>query len=40
MKINVLVCCPDGSQSMEQREVPDDYLTVKEEPADEQQQNV
>jgi hypothetical protein len=36
--INVLVCRPDGSQSMEQREVADDYLAVKEEPTDEQQQ--
>ncbi len=29
MKIKVLVCGWDGSQRVEEREVPDDYLTVQ-----------
>lgn len=27
MTINVLVCRPDGTQTMEPREVPEDWLT-------------
>jgi hypothetical protein len=27
MTINVLICRPDGSQELAQREVPDDYMT-------------
>ena len=30
MIIEVLVCGPDGTQHLEQREVPDDYLNVPE----------
>lgn len=36
MIIDVLVCRTDGTQAMESREVPDDYLTPKEVPANEQ----
>ena len=36
MIIDVLVCRTDGTQAMESREVPDDYLTPQEVPANEQ----
>ena len=36
MKIEVLTCYPDGTQSMSEREVPDDYRTAP-EPAPETQ---
>ncbi len=31
MTINVLVCRMDGTQTLEQREVPDDWFSVPEE---------
>ena len=39
MTIDVLVCRPDGSQTLVQREVPDDYLTpfTPEPPAESEQ---
>ena len=30
MTIDVLVCRPDGSQTMEKKEVPDDWFSVPE----------
>ena len=33
MTISVLICHPDGSQSLETREVPEDYFSDQEEPA-------
>lgn len=30
MTITVLVCRPDGTQSLENREVPDDWLDISE----------
>jgi hypothetical protein len=38
MTIEILVCAPDGSQTLETREVPDDYFAVKEDAPVEQQQ--
>jgi hypothetical protein len=32
MTIHVLICRPDGSQRLEQREVPDDYFLEKANP--------
>ena len=37
MTIEVLVCTPDGAQTLETREVPEDYFQIKEVPAVEQQ---
>ena len=36
MIIDVLVCHADGSQTLESREVADDYFIIEEVPADEQ----
>lgn len=33
MTIDVLVCREDGTQILEQREVPEDYFQSREEPA-------
>jgi len=35
MLIDVLICYPDGTQVLEQREVPEDYFAVPEEEAEE-----
>ena len=36
MIIDVLVCHADGSQTLESREVPDNYFIIEEVPANEQ----
>jgi hypothetical protein len=36
MTIEVLVCGPDGSQVLESREVPEDWLAADPEPQEEQ----
>ena len=43
MTIDVLVCYPDGTQVLEQREVPDDYFAAAEpaeEPAQSEEESV
>lgn len=35
MTIKVLVCCPDGTQKLENREVPDNWFDTAENKQDE-----
>lgn len=34
MSIDILICLPDGTQTLETREVPDDYCTIPAETAE------